>query len=141
MKNSIFEIYLAGGCKNEVNEGSEWRDSIVHDWNEEIVASSKIKIINPLQYFSYSTNRHQSEKQVKQYYFSRIKNCDCVLVNLNNSTKSCGTCQEVQYAIDCGIPVIGFGSTNVYNWLLIDCQCVFETVEEAMEYIVDYYVS
>lgn len=132
-----FEIYLAGGCKHEEDEGMGWRDLVTQQYDD----IYGIKIINPLKYFSYSTKRHQSDRHVKQYYFSRIKKCDCVLVNLNNSEKSCGTCQEVQYAVDNDIPVIGFGKDNVYSWLLIDCQCVFDSAEEAMDYIIKYYLE
>jgi nucleoside 2-deoxyribosyltransferase len=128
------EIYLAGACKHEIDEGSGWRGTIVNDWED-----ADIKFINPLDYFRYSENWHQSDKQVKQYYQSRIRKCDVVLVNLNNSNTSCGTCQEIQYAVDHDVPVIGFGKDNVYAWLLVDCQCVFDTAEEAMEYIVTYY--
>ena len=133
-----FEIYLAGGSKNEPDEGMGWRDQLRRDWQNHF---SDISIVNPLDYFRYSKDWHQSDKQVKQYYLSRIKKCGAVLVNLNNSDKSCGTCQEIQYAVDHDIPVIGFGTENIYNWLLVDCQCVFENSDEAMDYIMTYYVD
>ena len=131
---SKLKVYLAGASKNEPDEGLGWRKTVYNDWNSEMIL-----IINPLNYFRYSEDWHQSDKQIKDYYLSRIRKSDVVLVNLNNSDSSCGTCQEIQYAIDHDIPVIGFGQDHVYNWLLVDCQCVFDTVEEAMEYIVDYY--
>lgn len=130
------EIYLAGACKYENDEGLSWREELKNNWEDQDLG---IHLINPLDYFRYSENWHQNEKQVKQYYFSRIRKSDVLLVNLNNSDSSCGTCQEVQYAIDHEIPVIGFGHENVYNWLTIDCQCIFDSAEEAMEYIVTYY--
>lgn len=131
---SKFKIYLAGGCRNEPDEGLGWRKSIANDWND-----LDLFFINPLDYFRYSENWHQSDKQVKQFYMSQIKKCDVILVNLNNSDSSCGTCQEIQYAVDHDIPIIGFGHENVYNWLEVDCQCIFNTAEEAMEYIYSYY--
>lgn len=135
---SKISIYLAGASKHEADEGMGWREDVKNTWSNKW---ANIHIINPLSYFRYSENWHQSDKQVKQYYLSRIKKCDIVLVNLNNSNTSCGTCQEIQYAVDCGIPVIGFGNEEVYNWLLVDCQCVFDNVDEAMDYIVSYYCS
>ncbi len=131
-----FKIYLAGPCKHEIDEGMGWREALKRDWDDEALG---IELINPLTYFRYSKMWHQNDKQVKQYYLSRIKKVDVVLVNLNNSASSCGTCQEVQYAIDHEIPVIGFGNQNVYSWLYVDCQCVFDTAEDAMAYIVTYY--
>ena len=132
------KIYLAGASKYEADEGLGWRKTLESDWGD---IDFNIQIINPLNYFRYSENWHQSDKQVKQYYLSRIRTCDVILVNLNNSDSSCGTCQEIQYAVDHEIPVIGFGTDHVYNWLLVDCQCVFNTAEEAMEYIIAYYVN
>jgi len=129
-------VYLAGASKHEADEGMGWRQTIERDWG---FKESDLWIVNPLNYFRYSENWHQSDKQVKQYYLSRIKHCDVVLVNLNNSDSSCGTCQEIQYAVDHDVPVIGFGTEHVYNWLLVDCQCVFDTAEEAIEYITEYY--
>lgn len=130
------EIYLAGGCKNEEDEGMGWRKTLIRDWSD-----MGFSFVNPLDYFRYSEDWHQSDKQVKQFYLSRLKNCTAVLVNLNNSNQSCGTCQEIQYAVDHDIPVIGFGYENVYNWLFVDCQCVFDTMEEAMRYIYGYYIA
>ena len=56
-----------------------------------------------------------------------------ILVNLNNTENSVGTGQELQYAVDKGIPVIGFGKQNVYEWLPEDCDVVFDTLEEAVD--------
>ena len=46
---------------------------------------------------------------------------------------------QLQYAVDKGIPVIGFGKQNVYEWLPEDCDVVFDTLEEAVDYIINYY--
>ena len=45
----------------------------------------------------------------------------------------------LEYAVDKGIPVIGFGKQNVYEWLPEDCDVVFDTLEEAVDYIINYY--
>lgn len=131
-------IYLAGSCKCEADEGRGWRKQLQRDYKDD----DFVEIINPLEYFSYSMGVHKTNKQVKEYYLSRIRNSDVLLVNLNNSNQSCGTCQEVQYAVDHDIPVIGFGTENVYAWLSeVDCQVVFDDINEAMDYIVDYYAA
>ena len=130
------EIYLAGACACENDEGRGWREELIRDYRN----SDYLKMINPLDYFRYSENWHKTNKQVKEYYLSRIRKCDVVLVNLNNSAYSCGTAQEVQYAIDHDIPVIGFGNDNVYTWIAeVDCQVVFDNKEEAVQYILEYY--
>ena len=79
-------------------------------------------------------------KQTKNFYIKYlIANSDLILVNLNNTENSVGTGQELQYAVDKGIPVIGFGKQNVYEWLPEDCDVVFDTLEEAVDYIINYY--
>lgn len=64
-----------------------------------------------------------------------------VLVNLNNTTTSPGTAQELQYAVDHDIQVIGFGTENVYPWLKVDCQAIFTSMLQAIDYIADYYMN
>ena len=136
-------IYLAGACYNEPDEGKEWRDkaeSVIKQAAE--WAERKVQVINPLNYFSYSENNHKSHKQVKNFYMSKIRKCDLVLVNLKNSAQSCGTCMEVQFAVDNNIPVIGFNNENSYPWIAeVDCDVIFKTLLEAVDYIRDYYLK
>jgi nucleoside 2-deoxyribosyltransferase len=135
-------VYLAGACKNIPDEGREWRLKATRDLRYRGVnRNCDINIINPLYYFSYSENRHQSHKQVKMFYLDRIRHCDLVLVNLDDSDSSVGTGMEVQCAVDNNIPVIGFGTKNMYPWISeVDCQATFPRMEEAIEYIGEYYM-
>lgn len=135
-------IYLAGACKNLDDEGAEWRERATKmleqaaEWQE-----VKLKVINPLDYFSYAEHKHKSHKQVKSFYMNKIRSCTLVLVNLNDSDGSVGTGQELQFAVCNHIPVIGFGKDNVYPWLAeVDCEVAFETLTEAVDYIRDYYM-
>lgn len=65
-----------------------------------------------------------------------------MIANLDNSDSSIGTAQEIQFAIDKGIPVIGFGTKNIYPWISeVDCQVTFETMIEVVDYIRDYYMD
>lgn len=135
--------YLAGACKNVEDEGREWREKITKmleqaaEWKE-----VHIKVINPVEYFSYSETKHKTHKQVKNFYMNKIKKCDFVICNLDDSDKSVGTGQEVQYAICNEIPVIGFGKSNIYPWIAeVDCDAVFDSMHEAVDYIRDYYFS
>jgi len=133
-------IYLAGGSANEPDEGREWREKAVEIFKQTGENSEhKIKVINPLDFFSYSEAKHQSDSQIKKYYMDQILHSRLILVNLNRSNQSCGTAQELQYAVDHEIPVVGFGDTDVYNWLKVDCQCVFQSLLQAIDYIMEYY--
>ena len=63
-----------------------------------------------------------------------------VLVNLDRTRTSPGTAQELQFAVDNQIPIIGFASGDeVYPWLKVDCQVVFSSMLQAIDYISDYY--
>lgn len=136
-------IYLAGACRHLEDEGAEWRDRAAKmlqqaaEWK-----SADIKVINPLDYFTYAENKHKSHKQVKAFYMNKIRQSDIVLVSLDYSDASVGTGQEVQYASCHNIPVIGFGKTDVYPWIAeVDCEVTFETLTEAVDYLRDYYLE
>lgn len=139
--SEIFRIYLAGGCANEADEGRGWREKAVEIFKQ---ASDKteynVKVINPLDFFSYSKPCHQSDYQVKDYYLDQILHSRLVLVNLNGSNRSCGSAQELQFARDHGIQIIGFGETDVYNWMKIDCQATFPSLLQAIDYIIEKYL-
>lgn len=139
----MMKIYLAGACKNVPNEGKEWRQNAenmllqVADW-----CSKKIKIVNPVKYFSYSENKYKSQKQVKEFFINKISKCDLVLVNLDDTDSSVGTGQETQAARMMHIPVIGFGTKNIYPWIQeVDCEVSFDSLHEAVDYIRDYYMD
>lgn len=138
------KIYLAGGCVNEADEGRGWRTQATEIFKQSAdKAGYNIKIINPLDYFSYSEAKHQSDSQIKKYYMDQILHSRIVLVNLTNSNKSCGTSQELQYAVDHDIPVVGWYSDpdGIYNWHKVDCQCIFPSLLQAIDYILEYYLN
>ena len=133
-------IYLAGPCACEDDEGRGWREKAVEIFRHAVEARDcKIKIINPVDFFSYSEAKHQSDTQVKKYYMDQILHSRIVLCNLIHTKMSPGTAQELQYAVDHDVQVIGFGDEDVYPWLKVDCQCVFPSMLQAIDYIVDYY--
>ena len=136
------KCYLAGACKALEDEGLEWREKATKmleqaaEWRD-----VKLKVINPVTFFSYAEHKHKTHKQVKSFYMNKIAKCDFVLVSLDDSDKSVGTGQELQFASDHHIPIIGFGTNNVYPWLAeVDCEVVFDSLMEAIDYIRDYYL-
>lgn len=138
----IVRIYLAGPCKHLADEGKEWREKAATMLNQAAEdVGTAVKVINPVDYFSYSENKHQSDKQVKKYYMDQIKHCRLVLVNLESTELSPGTAQELQYAVDNNVQIIGFGEKYIYPWLLVDCQAVFPSIHTAIDYIRDYYLK
>lgn len=135
-------MYLAGACRDLPDEGTEWRRNAVEKVSlyNKYFQDCKIIAHNPCAYFPRNGNNFISQKQIKQFYMkSIIKKCDLVLVNLNDTQHSVGTGCELQYAECHEIPIIGFGKKNVYEWFPDYCDVVFDTLDEALEYILDYY--
>lgn len=136
------KIYLAGACKDLSDGGIGWRNETVKNFiaAEKYLDDIRYKIYDPTEYFPRDGSYNKSNKQVKAFYMKHlISNCDLILVNLNNTENSVGTGQELQYAVDKEIPIIGFGKQNVYEWLPDDCDVVFETSNEAIDYIVNFF--
>lgn len=133
-----FKIYLAGKCKRlTFAQQNEWRDYITEYMNEKTLSTI---VYNPNNYFNYFENLHKTNRQVKEYFMGIIDKCDLLIVNLNDSDSSVGTGQELEHARMRGIPIIGFGTNNVYPWIAeVDCTVTFDTIEECCEYVVNYY--
>lgn len=100
-----------------------------------------IKVINPTRYFDRDGGNAITNKQVKQFYLSRIRKCDLILVNLEHTNTSIGTAQELQFAVDNHIPIIGFNDYDSYEWLPEDCDVIFKGINEAIDYINDFYLE
>ena len=135
-------VYLAGACKFEHDGGKEWRTKAENIFK--YISEAKdatIKVINPTRYFDRDGSNTISNKQVKQFYLSRIRKCDLVLVNLERTNTSIGTAQELQFAVDNHIPIIGFNNNDSYEWLPEDCDVIFKGINEAINYIGDFYLG
>lgn len=136
-------IYLAGPYENADDESNEWRDEISKKL--EVVAQwcdQPIKIVNPVKYFSFIKKNYNSNKQVKSFYFNKILHSDLVVCNVDYTAKSPRTAQEIQYAYDNNIPIIGYGTKDYCPWIAeVDCQVVFESMHELVDYVRDYYLA
>lgn len=136
------KIYLAGACKGLPDLGATWRSDALESFAlaEKYLDYVKYKLYDPTEYFPRDASKNVSSKQVKAFYTKHlIANCNLILVNLNDTENSVGTGQELQYAVDKEIPIIGFGKKNVYEWLPDDCDVVFDTMTEAIDYIINFY--
>lgn len=131
-------VFLSGPVKYEKDGGVEWRLRVYQCAREN---EWVLRVFDPTEYFDYQWDgRYQkTDRQIKEYYLQAIKKSEIVLVNLNGTIKSVGTGMEIQYALDHDIPVIGWGNTDVYPWIRDACTVVFETLEEALDYVQTYY--
>lgn len=137
------KVYEAGACRHIPDEGRAWREQATKmleqaaEWK-----NVQVSVINPLDFFTYAENKQKSHKQVKKFYMNKIKTCDVVLCNLEGTDYSPGTAQEIQYAVDHEIPIVGFGTNDAYPWLSdVDCDVTFEKITEAVDYIRDYFME
>ena len=136
-----FKIYLAGPVKYEDDGGTGWREKateIIRQATNDL--DIKVRVFDPTKYFTYDEVSHQSDTQVKKYYLDQILHSNIILCNLTRTTTSPGTAEELQYAVDHDVQIIGFGDEEVYPWLKVDCQCTFPSMLQAIDYIVDYYL-
>lgn len=136
-----FKIYTSGAIKNVTHEMAyEWRD-MSKEYLENCESLYNVKVFNPNKHFNYDELVPKTEKQCKAYFMYQLEQSNLILVNLNNSDKSIGTAMEIQKAVDYNIPIIGFGTYNMNAWEYDDCDIVFETLEEALDYIRFYYIN
>lgn len=138
-----FQIYLAGPCGNEPDEGMGWREKAATIFNDHVESNEyKIVVVDPTKYFTYADRKdHETDKQIKQFYLSQILRSNVVLCALDRSKMSPGTAQEIQFAVDHKIPVIGWGREDIYPWLEVDCQVTFPSMLQAIDYIKEYYIE
>lgn len=138
MKN--FEIYASGATKNlSPNESLIWRE-VAKEYLESVEGKYDVKVFIPEHFFGYIHKNPKTEKQCRTFFLWHTEISQLLLVNLNQTATSVGTGMEVQKAMDFRIPIIGFGTDNVYPWIKDSCDVVFDTMEEALEYIKEYYL-
>lgn len=139
----IIKVYLAGPVQFEEDGGETWRKKAAQIISQATADKDvKVKVFDPTNFFTYDGATHQSDSQVKKYYMDQILHSRVVLVNLTRTNQSPGTAQELQYAVDHEIPIIGFydpSGEGVYNWLKVDCQCTFTSLLQAVDYLIEYY--
>ena len=135
------KIYLAGCCeKVRKEERTIWRNEC-EKWFK--ANTDGFSVINPVSYFDYDGNDHQSESEVFRFFRRKVEESDIVLVNLENIRQSVGTICELAFAYKKDIPIIGFNSVQYrpdhHSWIDIMLDRSFIKAEDAMEYIKNYY--
>lgn len=138
MQNQL-KTYLSGATKQVKEDFQSWRSyckMLSHTGYYE-----KIKFVDPLAYFNYKHRLPKTEKQCIDLFMWLIDQCNILLVNLDYSNTSIGTGQEIEHAFCHSIPIIGFGEKpdTWYNWSAERCSVIFDTIEEAVEYINNNY--
>ena len=135
-------IYLAGAMSGlTFEESNEWRKYVKDIFYDENFNGNIIKCINPNDYYNFQIIKHKSEHEVKEFDLYKLKHSDLVLVNLENINTSIGSAMELQVAHDTNIPIIAFGDViNVHPWIADTIWRTEDTLENACEYIVNYFL-
>ena len=133
------KIYLSGSVKQVNDNFQSWRKecmSIKHN-----AFYDELEFIDPINYFNYSDNQPKTDKQCLDFFMWLIDKSDVLLVNLDYSDSSCGTCMEIEHAFCNNIPIVSFGERpdTWYNWAETRSTVIFDTLEEAVDYIYMYY--
>jgi len=105
-----------------------------------IKGTCEVKMINPVEYYNFEMDlTNISEKEIKDFDLTAVRKSDIVLVNFNYPD-SIGTAQELQVAEDNHIPIIAFGTEKAHPWMELNVSKRCTTLEEAVEYIVEFYL-
>ncbi len=134
----MFKIYLSGGMKNiSFEKQSQYREYI-----EQSFAGYECKIFNPVKYFNYQIQKHKTEKQVFLFELDNVRKSDLLIVNFNDPS-SLGTMTELAIAYENRIPIIGIreNSEELHAWHIEMCDVIFESTDEATDYVKVYYLS
>ena len=141
MITNKLNVYLSGAIKCVNENFQNWRDecSVI----EENGFCAEINFVDPNSYFNYTDKLPKTDKQCLDLFMWLVDKCDILLCNLDQSEMSCGTCMEIEHAYCHGIPIISFGSnTNTwYSWAETRSSVIFDTLEEAIEYIYMSYTN
>lgn len=138
------KIYLSGGMSGlSEEEQVKWRrqirDAIMFGGYE--FHKSPI-FFDPTDYYSIFENYHKNNKEVFEYDLYNLRNSNVIIVNFND-TKSIGTAMELVLAKEYKIPVIGINKDGcvLHPWLIECTTRMCDTLKDAVEYIVDYFLN
>ena len=137
MKNNT--IYLAGKMSGlSIEEMAQWRN----DFKFKLKCNTdKFHIVSPTDYYSFEVKKHKTEREVMDYDLWIVRNSSLIVVNLDYPN-SLGTAIELYEANKhCGIPVIGFGTIENHPWIEECVTVKFDTMDEVIEYIMEFYMS
>lgn len=139
MKECI-TVYLSGeGGFGPIAEGN-WRRDIMQMFYQ-IARYDEVKmcVINPTD-FVLGTGA-VTDRQIKAFLFGKIRHSDVVICNLSNTEINPYVAEEIQFAVNNHINIIGIKGNNSCTWIEhVDCDAVFDTMEEAVTYIKEYYM-
>lgn len=140
-------IYEAGKMSGlGLQQMLTWRIELTKELEDTAeLVGAKVNAINPVNYFNFVQKRHQTEEEIMKFDLAKVKNSDIVIVNMEGLNTSIGTCIEVYEAYKREIPVLAFGSNQLYEELHPWIQCCItrhdETYKKTVKYIKEFYMT
>jgi hypothetical protein len=144
MKNyKTIKIFLSGKMSGlPIDESNGWRLKAMKLFNDIAFKNCRlIKTINPIDFYNYEMDKNSyTEKEIKKFDLHMVRNSDIILVDLNHPG-SIGTAIEVETAEVNNKIIIGFGKQEGnYSWTLLSIDKICDTLEDAVNYINNYYL-
>lgn len=146
-RNNILKVYLAGKMSGlSFDEMNIWRKELKRQLQCAAKNSGyQIQIINPVDFYNFEENRYQSEDEIEDFDLAHVITRDIIIVNLDGLSTSDGTKIELHDAkYHHNIPVIAFGSKELYKklhpWIKRNITRVEKNIEDVIEYIKDFYM-
>lgn len=136
-------IYLSGGMGSlSFEEQSRWRQNVMDAIHYNYDCVKKPIFFNPVNYYNFEEVRYKSQREVMEFDLHGLRNSDLVIVNFNDPL-SLGTCAELAIAYDMKKPIIGINKEGkeLHPWLECFCNRMCESIKEAVEYTVDFYLN
>lgn len=138
------KIYLSGGMGAlSMEEQSKWRSQIINaikfgDYHCE----KKPVFFNPVDYYNFEERRHKTEREIVEFDLNAVRNSNLIIVNFNDPN-SLGTCAELAIAYDMHIPIIGINKdgAELHPWLIEFTTRMCDSLREAVEYTVDFFLN
>ena len=137
------KIYLSGSMSGvSFEEQSKWRQQVQDAIKFNYECEKKPIFFNPVNYFNFEEVRYKSQREVMNFDLNALRNSNLVIVNFNDPS-SLGTCAELAMAYERKIPIVGINKDNkkLYPWLECFCDRMCNSVKEAVEYVVEFYLN
>ena len=137
------KIYLSGGMGNlSFEEQSKWRKQVIDAIKFNYDCAKQPVFFNPVDYYNFTEVRYRSEREIMEFDLNGLRNSDLVIVNFNDP-KSIGTASELAIAKELHIPIIGIniGNKDLHPWLVEFTTRMCESIREAVEHTVDFYLN
>ena len=138
------KIYLSGGMGNlSFEQQTKWRKAVMDEIRYgDYDCQKKPLFFNPVDYYNFEEERHKTEREVMEFDLHNLRNSDLVIVNFNDE-KSLGTAMELILAKELHIPVVGINTDKkqLHPWLTECCGRMCESLREAVDYTIEFYLN